>query len=312
MNVSPLRSRRARILLSTAVASAAVAAGAPAAAAAAGDVTGGGLTWTSANVYVSGGARTWLGYVTQLAAGTATASGQAAGAPVTPASPAGETALDSFTFPVAARDGGTYDSTARTGTINTSGTVTFASSQYGFSISVSDPVIKLDGTTGTLSASGTGAAAPYTADQPLFNLDLSQATVKETAVGTQTIENIVPSLAAVGTAFPPNYQVGAGPDRTPNTFGTFSLDVRSGIEGRIASQRKGKVVITSAGLSALSARTYSVRLLGATGGKALATGRIVGGKRVVLTLAKGVKKLRKGEYRIKAAASLPPIVITLN
>src|SRR5690606_28047250 len=157
---------------------------------------------------------------TPLAAGTATAAAPATGAEIGPSSPKGETELSTFTFPVS---GGAYDRAARTGTIRAQGTVTFASAMHRFTITVTDPVVSLNGTTGTLSASGQGGASgqtPYTADQPLFTLDLSGATVRDTGVGTQQIEGIVPALATADTAFPPNYQVGAGPDRTPNTFGS--------------------------------------------------------------------------------------------
>lgn len=303
------RARMSRLALSATAATVALAVAAPAAPGATGDVADGQLDWSSANVYVSGGARTWLGYVTTLANGTATASGDATGTQVTPASPKGDTVLNTFQFPLT---GGTYDSAKHVGTINASGTVTFASQQYGFAISIANPVLKLNGTTGTLSASGQGPTAPYTADQPLFNLDLANATFSETGVGTQTIEGIVPSLATVGTAFPQNYQVGAGPDRTPNTFGSFSLTVQSGIQGKIAAQKKRKVVITSSELSALSSRRYAVTLSTASSSKRIAKGTISGGRKVTLTLDKGAKRLKAGEYRIWTARNAPPIYISLS
>ncbi len=303
------RARSARLLLSATAATAALAAVVPAAApAAAGNVSAGELDWSIANVYVSGGARTWLGYVTTISQGTATASGQATGATVDGSSPKGETANATFTFPAT---GGAYDAKAHTGTVKTAGTVTFASQAHGYSVSVTDPVVTLNGATGTLAASGNGSAGPYTATQPLFNLDLSKATFSDGANGTQTISGIVPSLATVGTAFPANYQVGAGPDRTPNTFGAFTLKVAVGAQGKIASQRKGVVVINATGLTGAK-RGAAVRLSSTTSRKALATGKLVSAKKVSLTLAKGVKRLKQGTYRLWTGKSSTPIAITLR
>jgi len=303
------RARSARLALCATAVAAAAAGTAPTALAAPADVTGGSLEWSQANVYESGTpARTWLGYVTTLANGTATATAPATGTEVTPSSLKGATALYTFAYPA---NDGSYDRAARTGTVRTQGTVTFTSSLHRFTITVTDPVVTLNGATGTLAATGQGGASgqtPYTAD-PLFNLDLSGATVTEPSPGTQRIEGIVPSLAAAGTAFPANYAVGSGPDRTPNTFGSFSLTVSTPIEGKIRTQRKRRVVVVSSDLSSLSARGTRVTLSTASNRKRIARGKITG-QRLTLRLAKG-RTLKPGGYRIWGAGD-QPITIAIS
>jgi hypothetical protein len=69
---------------------------------------------------------------------------------------------------------------------------------------------------------------PYSA-QPVFTLDLTNAAVTLKADGSRTIGPIAPTVAVTGLPFPGNYPAGvAGPDRTPNTFGAFSLNVKPG------------------------------------------------------------------------------------
>jgi len=308
------RARPARVALCATAVAAAAAGTAPAAFAAPADVTGGSLEWSQANVYElgPGGPKTWLGYVTSpppLANGTASATAPATGTEVTPSSPKGATALYTFTYPA---NDGSYDRSTRTGTVRTKGTVTFASTMHRFTITVTDPVVALNGTTGTLSATGQGGASgqtPYTADQPLFNLDLSGATVTEPSPGTQRIEGIVPALATADTAFPAAYQVGAGPDRTPNTFGSFSLTVSTPIEGRIRTQRKRRIVVVSSDLSSLSARGTRVTLSTASSRKRIARGTITG-QRLTLRLGKG-RTLKPGGYRIWGAGD-QPITIAIS
>jgi len=203
------------------------------------DVTAGSLTWSAQNIFNSaspaGTDRTWLGYITRSpppggANGTVTPSNGATGDTVTPASPRnGETY--SWTY-----GGGTgsYEPATGTGAINFTGTVTFSAPPFpaghGINISVENPKLVLDGDSGQLFASGisTNEARSYDASSPLFNLDLSGAEVKLHANGSRTISGIVPSIATENTAFPGgDYRVGAGPDRTPNTFGAFAFNVRT-------------------------------------------------------------------------------------
>lgn len=189
------------------------------------------LNWTETKVW-SGSQRTWLGYVTDGtpfagANGTAFGSGLAN----TPAEPVGPTsATGDYTFGYAFNSG-TVDATNLTGTLQFSGTVEFQSAAHMFDITVEDPSVTFNGDgTAQLYASGkngTGATT-YSNAAPLFNLDLSKATCTfDPGDESFTLGNIVPSLATAGSAFPSGnqgYAVGAGPDRTPNTFGSFSLD----------------------------------------------------------------------------------------
>lgn len=303
---SSTRRRLARLAAPLAAGAAALAVAAPASAA---NVSGGHLDWSSPDVYVSGGARTWLGYVTTLANGTATPSNGATGDTVTPASPHGETSIATWAYN---RLRGEYDSGTKTGNLSASGTVTFASTQYGFSISVENPVVVLNGAQSTLSASGASGATPgttYTTQSPLFNLDLTKATFTASDAGVVTVAGIVPSLATASTAFPPNYQVGAGPDRTPNTFGSFALTIDTAVTGRLKSQSKGKVVITSSGLADLGSRT--VRISTTASRKAIGTGKVASGKRVELQLTKG-QHLKQGTYRLWVGSSAEPVFLTLS
>ncbi len=304
------RARSARLALCATAVAAAAAGTAPAALAAPAQVTGGDVDWSQVNAYEMGGAaRTWLGYVTTLAQGTAAATAPATGAEVTPSSPKGAEAVYTFAFPV---EGGSYDRAARTGTIRAKGTVTFTSALHRFAITVTDPVVTLSGATGTLAASGQGGASgqtPYSADQPLFTLDLSNATVTTVGPGTQRITGIAPALATANTAFPANYQVGAGPDRTPNTFGTFEVTVSTAIDGSIRTQRKRRAVVVSPELRLLKARGARVSLSTASSRARIARGTI-SGRRLTLTLKKG-RTLKPGTYRIWGATN-PPLTIEIS
>jgi Htaa/Collagen triple helix repeat (20 copies) len=192
-------------------------------------VATGHLDWTQFNTYVGGTERTWLGYVTgpgpALAAGAATPVAPATGPTVDTSSARGATEDYTTVFPATS---GTYDPNTNTGDIELSGALGFASVAHGFTISIENPEVVLNGTTGQVFASGQagGASPTFDRSQPLFNLDLSAATLTIAIDGTRTITGIVPSLATVNTAFPGNYAAGAGPDRTPNTFGAFALTVR--------------------------------------------------------------------------------------
>jgi len=200
------------------------------------------LRWSFENAYATGCSATglhctWLGYMTNPAPGSGTrgtvsATAPALGTTVTPASPRGANVFNSFAFPVAAAD-----VAARfTGGIQSfefEGAINFVSAPppngHGITMTVEDPRVELAGNgTGALFASGVKAAgvgmtAPYDRTKPVFDLDLTNVVVDTSVDGTQTINGLVPSIDETDYAFPANYATGAGPDRTPNTFGSFSL-----------------------------------------------------------------------------------------
>ena len=191
------------------------------------------LDWTQTAVFSFAPGnqnKTWLGYVTSpspLAAGSVSASDGATGETVTTASPHGPDALYTFSYPAA---GGSVNTTSLTGTMDFKGTVSFVSAAHGFTLTVKDPRIVLNGTTGALYASGDGAGttATYDQSQAVFNLDLSGAAWNLAADGTWKLTGIVPAVAVTGYAFPGGgmgYPAGSGPDRTPNTFGGFAISV---------------------------------------------------------------------------------------
>jgi hypothetical protein len=221
-----IRPRRVAGLFATA---AVVAVAAAPSGASAATVATGHLDWTQFNTYVGGTERTWLGYVTgpgpALAAGAATPVAPATGPTVDTSSARGATEDYTTVFPATS---GTYDPDTNTGDIELGGALGFVSAAHGFTISIENPEVVLNGTTGQVFASGQagGASPTFDRSQPLFNLDLSAATLTIAIDGTRTITGIVPSLATVNTAFPGNYAAGAGPDRSPNTFGAFALTLR--------------------------------------------------------------------------------------
>lgn len=198
------------------------------------------LDWTQVKIYESAPAvpntnRTWLGYLTragtppQVPAGTATPSDGLAGPTVDQASPAG----DSYTWSFDATSG-SLDAQTLDGEIEFDGTLTYYSAPipngHGIKISITDPRIVLNGDgTGQLFATGVRNIADEAYDESLavFNLDLSASTCTLNWDGTLTLGNIVPSIAASGHVFPGSpsqgYPEGSGPDRTPNTFGSFAL-----------------------------------------------------------------------------------------
>lgn len=207
-------------------------------------VTGGSLTWTEFNVYETGAPagtnRTWLGYVTSIGPpftnGTASATRPATGDTVTPASPRGANAAYPFDYPVAA--GGAYDPETGTGELEFAGTVTFSSTAHGFTITLSNPKVVLGAGRAQLFASGSGssgsgagstAGKPYDRSRPVFDLDTTAATTETGPDGTRRITGLAPAIATADMVWPgESYPQGAGPDRTPNTFGTFSLEISTG------------------------------------------------------------------------------------
>jgi len=294
-------------------------------------VTAGDLTWSSAVVYNSASPantdRTWAGYITGNAGngspagagGSVTPSAGATGDTVTTASARGNTEVYSWVYGGATGD---YEPADGTGTIQYSGVVTFDGPAHGIVISVENPKIVLNGDRGQLFASGvsTNETRSYDASQPLFDLDLSGATVTLRANGTRTVSGIVPSLATGGTAFPANYRVGDGPNRTPNTFGAFEFDVRTaavagpkgdkgdtgpkgdkgdiGATGKAGANGKTVYIQTSALRSApfKGKAARKVRVTARKSSKVVATGTVKG--RSLKVTLKG-KKALKGVYVLR-------------
>lgn len=197
-------------------------------------VAGGRLDWTTANVYETGAPdgtnRTWMGYTTApgvpFTNGTVAASAGATGETVTPQSPRGADRL--FTFGYEVTTGG-YDAATGTGDLEAKGVVTFRSAAHGFTVTLEQPRVVLHGATGQLFASGKNAgsqssqqAGTYDRTKPVFDLDLSKARRTDES-GVTVISGIVPAIHEAGYAFPGDYAKGSGPDRTPPTFGTFTL-----------------------------------------------------------------------------------------
>jgi hypothetical protein len=314
----------ARLIAAIAVASVV----APAAASAT-SVASGRLDWTQTAVYNSGTPqRTWLGYVTGnpmtgLAGGSATPTAPATGPTVDTTSPRGVSETSTTVFPATA---GTYDANTGTGTIELDGGLTYTSPVHMFTIAVTKPQLVLNGNSGQLFASGAGGADTPTYDRtkPLFDLDLSNATVTLKADGARVLSGIVPSIATASWAFPSNYPAGAGPDRDPNTFGSFALTLRlaqgdagpagpagvtgpagvagpagrPGPAGPVATIRSVKAVLAKAPFKGKATRKVSVLN---SKGKTVATGTVKG-RVLKVTLAKTVKSL-SGTVKLKLSNS---------
>lgn len=203
--------------------------------------TPGRLVWQQTNVYPGTSGGTWLGYVTVSppigTMGTFAPSAGAVGDTITPTSQRGPAAVYSTTFPMATT---TANPIARTGTISYTGLVTYSSPPYptghGFTITIKNPRIAFDGSntarlyaTGLRTVGGVGGGPstvePYGENLPVFNLDLSAATTQANPDNTTTFRGVAPTVAVTEVPFPANYPAGSGPDRTPNTFGTFDITV---------------------------------------------------------------------------------------
>jgi hypothetical protein len=318
------RTTRSARLLAALVAVAAVAVPASASAA---TVTAGHLDWTQTAVYNSGTPqRTWLGYVTGdpgvgLAGGSATPTAPATGPTVDTASPRGTTSTYTTVFPTTS---GTYDPNTGVGTIDVDGGLTYTSPVHMFTITVTKPQIVLNGNSGQLFASGAGGGDTPTYDRtkPLFNLDLTNATVTLKADGSRVLSGIVPSIATSKWAFPSPYLAGSGPDRDPNTFGSFSLAISinpadvtgpagatgaaganglnglAGPAGPTATIRTVKAILAKAPFRGAATRKVSV--LNAKG-KTIAGGTVKG-RVLKVTLAKAVTSL-SGTVRLKVTGS---------
>lgn len=220
------------------IATAAAASPAPGALAAPAPVTSGALQWTQYNVYDTGAPdgtdRTWLGYTTSIGPpftnGSARADAPATGPTVTTQSPRGADRGYTHVFPVAA--GGSYDAATGDGVLEFAGTLTYASPAHGFTITVSNPLVVIAGGRAQLFASGAGssgsgesssAGGAYDRSRPVFDLAVPPGTTAGTAT---TLTAVVPAIATADMVWPGgSYPVGAGPDRTPNTFGSFALTI---------------------------------------------------------------------------------------
>jgi len=204
-------------------------------------VTSGALRWSQFNVYdtsaPAGTDRTWLGYLTAIGPpftnGSATVTAPATGDSVTPQSPRGRDQAYTHAFPVAA--GGSYDPQTGTGDLEFAGTLTFTSAAHGFTITVSNPLVVLRADSAQVFASGSGASGsgqsssagtPYDRTKPVLDLAVTGAATTTGPDGTTTITGLAPAIATADMVWPGgSYPAGAGPDRTPNTFGTFALEV---------------------------------------------------------------------------------------
>jgi Htaa len=310
-----------------ALAAAALLAAASPASAADYTVSGGKLDWTIANAFTGFGDanRTWLGYVTfnqpnnpSSSNGTATATAPAtltgpAGAPaasVDPASARGVDQLYTFGYPVAA--GGTYNDRG-VGSVETTGTVTFT--VHGSPITVVDPLITLNGLTGTLKASGVAASRtgqPFTYDRskPQFTLDLSNAEVKLRADGSRRIVGIIPLNTAdtALTGFDPNsarygtmsLTLGLDQSATPQVGatgrdGANGTNGKDGKDGRDATLR----VIRLKTAPFKTSTEVHVRLVDRSTGKTVARGTA---ERKTLRLGVLTGTTLKGKYLLERTA----------
>lgn len=332
------RTRRGVSILTAAVTAAALA---PAGASAA-DVTASKLRWSMVNQYdtslPSNTNRTWLGYVLNSGAGPQFSNGNAtvsdgatlevpAGwvAPaLTPSTidgtaPEGLDKVYTFGFPGNDAGRGTYDAASAKAELEFAGTLAFT--VHGLGVNLQQPRIVLDGTKGTLTASGLGSPdlrsiVPYDRSKPILNLDLSDAAVTAHVDGSETISGIVPSVASTHL-FSAAYPVGAGPNRSPNTFGSLSIRIAApsatvaatpvagppGPQGPVGPQGpKGDAGAAGVGGAGTRARTYRYTLAKAPFGSKAAG---------VTILARKGKKLRpvtvgtvKGRtLRVKASLS---------
>lgn len=288
------------------------------------------LDWTTANVANSaapaGTERTWLGYVTNpapfSAKGTASPLAPATGPTVTPASARGVSELATWKLPATT---GSIELGSLRGAMEFDGGVRFTSPTpapaegHGFTISLEDPRVVLDGTgSGLLYASGLSTPGapgsepvPYNQDQPVFRL--TGAAQSLNADGSTSI-SLVPEIATAGYAFPANYTVGAGPERTPNTFGSFSITVapnggpagangRDGVNGANGKDgvngkdgKNGTTTVVRVQTTTLAKAPFKgkaarkVRVT-ARGKKAVLATGTVKGRKLNVTLAKGKKSL---------------------
>lgn len=322
--------RSAGVLATALAASALVPAGAPAA-----EVTASALRWSMINQYdtslPSNTNRTWLGYVLntgngpQFSNGTASArDGATLEVPagwVAPAltpttidgtAPEGLDKVYTFAFPGNAAGRGTYDPATAKAELEFTGTLAFT--VHGLGVNLQQPKVVLDGTKGTLTASGLGSPdlrtiVPYDRTTPILNLDLSNATVVSHVDGSETISGIVPSVASTHL-FSAAYPVGAGPNRSPNTFGSIAIRIAAPkAEAIIAGPAGPKGDKGDPGLAGASAtvrgRTYVLTAAPFRGTKAVNV-TVLGRKGSPITVGsvqgrtlKVRRALKQGTYRLQ-------------
>ncbi len=216
---------------------------APSASAAPETVTSGNLNWSTVRSFNTAAPanteRTYWGYVLRSgnsAMGSHTATVTTWGAawgssPLLPGAPDGS-AL-SWNFPVA---NGDFDPDTKVGRVNLLGRLASVSPPAGnpggqdYTLSIENPTVVFDGTTvAKLYASGSkatntaGTTATSYGRLPVFSLDFTATPPVENPDGTTTV-SFVPSVA---TDIFGGYAVGSGPNRTPNTFGGFTLTFES-------------------------------------------------------------------------------------
>jgi hypothetical protein len=291
-------------------------------------VTSGKLAWSSTKIYDLGQPdrtidHTWLGYATSafpLANGTATPSDGATGDTITNATASGTVAT--WSYPAS---GGSYDPADGSGTIAFGGAVTFLSPApggppnggHGFTVSLTKPRVVLNGDSGQLFASGVTAGAragdapvAYPDAQPVFDLDLSSATVTLHADGSRTIAGIVPRIASANLVFP-GYAAGAGPERTPNTFGSFSLRVKvsspagpagpkgdKGDRGETGQTIRLQTSLLRKAPYADGGKRHAIALLTTKGKRVVATGALRA-RTIHVQLAAGQAKRLHGVYLLR-------------
>ncbi len=206
-------------------------------------VQGGSIDWSQTNVYNPAPERTYLGFATQPGLATqgrsngtaATSEGATTIGPdgvavdaVGPAAPRGVGQQFTFRFPASA---GTFDRAARTLDITTTGALTYtlypALPTPPAPTKLSALRLTLSGTTGAVTAvtSGASGGTDYPAGAPLFTLNAAQSQIVPLGAGRYVISGLVPTLATAGIfGTAQQFPVGtSGPDRTPNTYGGFSV-----------------------------------------------------------------------------------------
>lgn len=214
-------------------------------------VVGGNLNWSTVKLWNPVSTtpvvtdRTFVGFETRNSGAGAQnmtfgPAGGMWGTTVGPSDPQGTEV--SWNFPSV---GGIYDPETRVGTVSTIGVLEGRSSfltadpypvgpvGFNYTLSIQNPTVVFDGTdTARLFANGTkyngnsdGSAPDNTESYgrtELFTLDLSQLVETHSPDGTVTLSNLVPTVVTdVYGGFAP----GSGPNRTPNTFGGFSLTI---------------------------------------------------------------------------------------
>lgn len=334
MTTSPAWRPRARTLI--AGAAAALAVGVAAAPANANGIT---LDWSTVNVANSAAPsnteRTWLGYVTnptpgQGARGTASPIAPATGSTVTPQSPRGMDATAEWNLPLVS---GSFDPFGRTGAFEFDGGVSFVSpgpspmNGHGFTITIEDPRIELTGDgNGFLYATGlrTNGAdtppVPYDRSQAVFRLSRIAWNIGFDGANSLTF---VPEVAVSEYVFPIQYPAGSGPNRTPNTLGSLSIDLptlvgpkgdkgdtgpagrngtngTNGANGRNGTNATIRVQTSSLGSAPFRGKAArKVRVTARKSTRTLATGTVKG-RSLTITLARGVKKKQlKGKYVLR-------------